>query len=244
MKITPSACALAVACVVFTSVATDLRADPAPAAHRARHAVKAKASGAGAAAKPAAADEPFSFRGIVLGETLDAFRSLEAARAIPAGSVAICETDTVAAALGMRFKTADSLTIACRWGHQEHDAWQASQAVVDGVPAIDHVLRFASPDGQGPLRLYEMSFVIDEATGSDLLNALDKKYGKARLDAGMERTASSATPVYVWENAVSSITLCFLPGTRSATLTYLLKHADAQVRSVERQWQTSSADTG
>jgi hypothetical protein len=243
MKIPQSACALAVACAVFASFAPDLRADPAPAAaQHARHA--SKTAVASARSKPAAPPAPFSFRGIALGETLEAFRTHEAARAVPAESVAICETDVAAASLGMRFKTSDSLTIACRWGHAAHDGWQASQAVVDGVPALDHVLRFASPDGQGPLRLYEMSFVIDEATGADLLQGLGVKYGSPRLDTGWEPSASNAAQVYVWENAVSSITLCFLPATHSATLTYLLKSSDAQLKSVERQWQTSSVDSG
>ncbi|HLX01572.1 MAG TPA: hypothetical protein VKS80_05585 [Trinickia sp.] len=243
MKIPQSACALAAACAVFASVAPVLRAAAAPAAaQHARHASKSAA--AGTRRKPAAVPAPFSFRGIALGETLDAFRAHEAARAVPAGSVAICETDMAAGSLGMRFKTSDSLTIACRWGHAVHDGWQASQAVVDGVPALDHVLRFASPDGQGPLRLYEMSFVIDEATGADLLQGLGMKYGSPRLDTGWEPSASHAAPVYVWENAVSSIMLCFLPATRSATLTYLLKSPDAQLKSVERQWQASSADSG
>jgi hypothetical protein len=51
-------------------------------------------------------------------------------------------------------------------------------------------------------------------------------------------------PTYVWENAVSSITLCFLPGTRNGTLTYLLKGSDAWVKSVVRQWQASGAEAG
>jgi hypothetical protein len=243
MKTPQSVCVLAVACVVFASFAPDLRADPASAAaQHSRHASKTAA--AGARGKPAAAPEPFSFRGIALGETLDAFRTREAARAVPAESVAICETDVAAASLGMRFKTSDSLTIACRWGHAVRDGWQASQAVVDGVPSLDHVLRFASPDGQGPLRLYEMSFVIDEATGADLLHGLGMKYGSPRVDTGWEASASNAAQAYVWENAVSSITLCFLPATRSATLTYLLKRPDAQLKSVERQWQASSTDSG
>ncbi|QCP48031.1 hypothetical protein FAZ95_01820 [Trinickia violacea] len=243
MKIPQSACALAVACVVFASVSPALRADPAPAA--AQHArLASKTAAAGARGKPAAAPAPFSFRGIALGETLEAFRTHEAARAVPVGSVAICETDMAAASLGMRFKTSDSLTIACRWGHAVHDGWEASQAVVDGVPSLDHVLRFASPDGQGPLRLYEMSFVIDEATAADLRQGLGLKYGAPRLDTGWDPSASHAAPVYVWENAVSSITLCFLPATRNATLTYLLKRPDAQLKSVERQWQASNSDSG
>jgi hypothetical protein len=50
--------------------------------------------------------------------------------------------------------------------------------------------------------------------------------------------------VYVWENAVSSITLCFLPSTHNGTLTYLLKDPDAWVKSLVRQWQASSPEAG
>jgi hypothetical protein len=57
-------------------------------------------------------------------------------------------------------------------------------------------------------------------------------------------SSPGALPVYVWENAVSSITLCFLPGTRNGTLTYLLKGSDAWVKSVVRQWQASDAEAG
>jgi hypothetical protein len=43
---------------------------------------------------------------------------------------------------------------------------------------------------------------------------------------------------------VSSITLCLLPATHNATLTYLLKDPDAYMKSVVRQWQASSPDAG
>jgi hypothetical protein len=52
----------------------------------------------------AAAQKPYEFRGLPLGISIDAFRSHEAARATPAGSVAICETDSEAAALGMSLR--------------------------------------------------------------------------------------------------------------------------------------------
>ena len=53
-----------------------------------------------------AAQKPFEFRGLPLGISLDAFRRHEAARATPAGSVAICDTDPEAAALGMSLRNA------------------------------------------------------------------------------------------------------------------------------------------
>jgi hypothetical protein len=112
--------------------------------------------------------------------------------------------------------------------------------VVDGAPAQDHMLRFARVSGQTTFRLYEMSFVIDEGTAADLRHALADRYGAPRATAST--SASNALPVYEWENAVSSITLRFLPATRNATLVYLLKAPDAWVKSVVQQWKTSSVD--
>jgi hypothetical protein len=188
-------------------------------------------------------DAPFAFRGIALGITLDEFRAGSSVRATPLGSVPVCETDVQAGALGMRLKSHDSLTVACRWAHRADNGWAVSQAVVDGAPALEHVLRFARVDGQSALHLYEISFVIDEITAEDLRDALADRYGAPRL-ATQNVSASGAMPTYVWENAVSSITLCFLPGTRNGTLTYLLKGSDAWVKSVVRQWQASGAEAG
>ena len=190
------------------------------------------------------ADAPFEFRGIPLGITLDEFRAGSTVRATPVGSVPVCETDMLADALGMSMKTSESLTVACRWAHRSADRWQVSQAVVDGAPAQDHVLRFARVAGQSALRLYEISFVIDEVTAGDLRDALADRYGMPRLVTKNTSAAGSVVPMYVWENAVSSITLCFLPSTHNGTLTYLLKDPDAWVKSLVRQWQASSPEAG
>ncbi|MFM0719253.1 hypothetical protein PQQ73_23275 [Paraburkholderia strydomiana] len=188
-------------------------------------------------------DAPFAFRGVALGITLDEFRAGSTVRATPIGSVPVCETDVQAGTLGMRLKSRESLMVACRWAHRVDDRWAMSQAVVDGAPALEHVLRFARTDAQSALRLYEISFVIDELTAEDLRDALEDRYGPPRL-ATQNVAASGAMPTYVWENAVSSITLCFLPGSRNGTLTYLLKGSDAWVKSVVRQWQASGAEAG
>ena len=193
-------------------------------------------------------DEPFAFRGIPLGITLDSFRVNQPVRATPLGSVPVCETDVMAGAVGMGLKTDSSLTVACRWAHRTDEGWQLSRAVVDGAPAQDHVLRFARAAGDTSFRLYEISFVVDELTANDLRAALADRYGAPRMPAraasAEAASAGAAMPVYVWENAVSSITLCFLPGTRNGTLTYLLKDPAAWVKSVARQWQASSPDAG
>ncbi|RFU44024.1 hypothetical protein D0B32_30505 [Paraburkholderia sp. DHOC27] len=190
------------------------------------------------------ADTPFAFRGIALGITLDEFRAGSTVRATPVGSVPVCETDMLAGALGMNLKTSESLTVACRWAHRTAERWAVSQAVVDGALAQDHVLRFARGDAQSALRLYEMSFVVDEPTAGDLRNALAAHYGPPRLATRNLSADNSPVPVYVWENAVSSITLCFLPASHNGTLTYLLKDPDAFVKSLVRQWQASTADAG
>jgi hypothetical protein len=203
------------------------------------------------APKRSAADEhkhpvnaPFAFRGIPLGITLDEFRAGSTVRATPVGSVPVCETDVLAGSLGMSLKTNESLTVACRWAHRSADGWELSQAVVDGVPAQDHVLRFARVDGQTALRLYEISFVVDEATAGDLRQALAGRYGPPQLMTKSTSAGDGTVPTYVWENAVSSITLCFLPATHNGTLTYLLKDPDAWVKALVRQWQASSAEAG
>lgn len=189
-------------------------------------------------------DTPFAFRGIPLGITLDEFQAGATVRATPIDSVPVCETDVIAGSLGMSLKTRESLTVACRWAHQQANGWAISRAVVDGAPAQDHMLRFARVSGQTTFRLYEMSFVIDEGTAADLRHALADRYGapRAGTHVSASTSASSALPVYEWENAVSSITLRFLPATRNATLVYLLKAPDAWVKSVVQQWKTSSVD--
>src|SRR6266702_3274177 len=186
------ACALALLGGMFS-----LTAQAQPVAREAS-AASAASREPSAEARRRSQDAPFAFRGIALGITLDEFRSGSTVRAAPVGSVPVCETDVQAGALGMRLKSRESLTVACRWAHRADDGWAVSQAVVDGAP--DLVTHNVS--------------------------------------------ASSTMPVYVWENAVSSITLCFLPGSRNGTLTYLLKGSDAWVKSVVRQWQASGAEAG
>jgi hypothetical protein len=196
------------------------------------------------AAKKHIADKPFAFRGIPLGITLDEFRAVSRVRATPPGSVPVCETDNVAGSLGMRLKTSESLTIACQWAHRVADGWEVSRAVVDGAPADEHVLRFVRVDGRSAFRLYEISFVIGEITADDLRDAFEDRYGAPRTATQVASTTAGALPVYIWENDVSSITLCLLPATHNATLTYLLKDPDAYMKNVVRQWQASSPDAG
>jgi hypothetical protein len=195
-------------------------------------------------ARRRAREAPFAFRGIPLGMTLDAFQTGSTVRATPVDSVPVCETDVTAGLLGMSLKTRESLTVACRWAHHRESGWTVSQAVVDGVPAQDHMLRFARLSGETALRLYEISFVIDEATADDLRHALADRYGAPRAAPHASSSTSSTIPVYEWENAVSSITLRFLPATRNATLVYLLKEPDAWVKSVVQQWRASLPDAG
>jgi hypothetical protein len=119
-----------------------------------------------------------------------------------------------------------------------------SRAVVDGALADEHVLRFVRVDGQSAFRLYEISFVIDAITADDLRDAFEDRYGAPRTSTQVASPTAGTLPVYVWENDVSSITLCLLPATHNATLTYLLKDPDAYMKSVVRQWQTSGSDAG
>ncbi|NML33783.1 hypothetical protein [Paraburkholderia antibiotica] len=221
-------------------VALSTQAQPVARETKAANAASNSASANFARRSP---DAPFAFRGVALGTTIDEFRASSTVRATPLGSVPICETDVQAGALGMRLKSRDSLSVACRWAHRDDERWALSQAVVDGAPALEHVLRFARIDGQGALRLYEMSFVIDELTAEDLRDALEERYGPPHL-ATRNAASPGAMPMYVWENAASSITLCFLPGSRNGTLTYLLKGSDAWMKAVVRQWQASGTDAG
>ncbi|NPT43156.1 hypothetical protein GNZ12_17940 [Paraburkholderia sp. 1N] len=232
-----------IACVLALLAGMVPMAAQAQSVERGANAPSAASKGGSTEARRRSQDTPFAFRGIALGITLDEFRAGSTVRATPLGSVPFCETDVQAGALGMRLKSPESLTVACRWAHRADDGWAVSQAVVDGAPAQEHVLRFARVDGQSALRLYEISFVIDEITAEDLRDALADRYGPPRL-VTQSASSSGAMPVYVWENAVSSITLCFLPGTRNGTLTYLLKGSDAWVKSVVRQWQASGAEAG
>ena len=164
--------------------------------------------------KKRSADKPFAFRGIPLGITLDEFRAVSRVRATPLGSVPVCETDNVAGSLGMRLKTSQSLTIACQWAHRAADGWEVARAVVDGAPAAEHVLRLVRVDGQSAFRLYEISFVIDEITADDLRDAFEDRYGAPRASTQVASPTVGTLPVYIWENDVSSITLCLLPAPR------------------------------
>ncbi len=206
------------------------------------HARRAKAS-AVHIEKAAQQLKPFAFRGIALGITLDEFRAGAMVRATPPGSVSVCETDVAAGALGMELHSDQSVTVACRWAHRTADGWRRSQAVVDGALARDHVLRFARTAGQREYRLYEMSFVVDEAVARDLREALAQRYGPPHMATEAAADPSrGAAPIYVWSNELSSITLCYLPASHDATLTYLLNDPDAWLKSVARRWLDDSAD--
>ncbi|WP_250455869.1 hypothetical protein [Caballeronia sp. ATUFL_M2_KS44] len=185
---------------------------------------------------PAHADKPYAFRGLPLGVTLDDFRSHEHARALPAGSVAVCTTDPEANSLGMELSGADSVSIACKWAHRTEEGWRPSQAVVDCAPSYDHVLRFAAMPGESEPRLYRMSFVFDARLASDFADALASKYGASRLKREHGYTRR------VWENAASSITLEANEGAASARVIYRLKDHEAWLARLTEQWR-AAADT-
>ncbi|WP_322042315.1 hypothetical protein [Paraburkholderia sp. J67] len=183
-------------------------------------------------------DTPFAFRGISLGITLTALREANMVRATPHESTLICETDVTGGSIGMMLKSDGSPTIACRWAHRTSNGWAPSLAVVAGAPAIDHVLRFAHDAPGEPLRLYEMSFVVDSMTAFDLRDLLAARYGKPHM------RGNSDVPLLEWDNASSTITICVLPDGGRATLTYLLKPSSPRPKGFERALKVSQFDEG
>lgn len=185
---------------------------------------------------PAAAhaQQPFDFRGLRLGVPLDVFRREEPARATPPRSVALCDTDVESAALGMVLRDPHSLTISCKWAHRGEAGWQASQAVVDGAPARDHVLRFAAMPGDPAPRLYRMSFVIDARMADDFGAALSSRFGAGRVvRANGYRTRH-------WENATSSITLEANGASATARVIYRLKAYETWLRETDDKWRLAA----
>ncbi|HEV3430471.1 MAG TPA: hypothetical protein VG320_21550 [Paraburkholderia sp.] len=183
-------------------------------------------------------DTPFSFRGISLGITLNALREANMIRATPHESTLVCETDVAGGDIGMMLKSYASPTIACRWAHRTSNGWSPSLAVVAGAPAVDHVLRFAHDAPGEPLRLYEMSFVVDSMTAFDLRDLFAARYGKPSM------RGTTDVPLLVWDNASSTITICVLPDGGHATLTYLLKPPSPRPKGFERALKVSQFDEG
>lgn len=208
---------------------------PAPPAKKRRPASVASAT---RARIPAPDDSPFAFRGIALGAPLSALRQTDMVRATPHESELLCETDIAGSDIGMMAKSYTSLTVACRWAHHTAQGWTPSRAVVDGVPAVDHILRFAHASAGDPLRLYEMSFVVDSTTAFDLRDLLASRYGAPRV------LGAPSLPLLVWENASSTITICLLPDSQRATLTYLLKAATLRTKGSEKTLKLSQFDEG
>ncbi|RQH04668.1 hypothetical protein [Paraburkholderia dinghuensis] len=184
------------------------------------------------------ADTPFAFRGIPLGITLTALREANMVRATPHESELLCETDVAGGDIGMTIKSETSLTVACRWAHRTAQGWAPSRAVVDATPAADHVLRFAHASAGDPLRLYEMSFMVDDETAVDLRNMLAVHYGPPRV------LGTPSLPLLVWDNAASTITICMQSESHSATLTYLLKPAGPRAKGTQRSLKISEFDAG
>ncbi|WP_321878306.1 hypothetical protein [Paraburkholderia bannensis] len=183
-------------------------------------------------------DTPFSFRGISLGITLTALREANMIRATPHESTLVCETDVAGGDIGMMLKSYASPNVACRWAHRTSNGWTPSLAVVAGAPALDHVLRFAHDAPGEPLRLYEMSFVVDSMTAFDLRDLLAARYGKPHM------RGTADVPLLVWDNAASTITICVLPDGGRATLTYLLKPPSPRPKGLERALKVSQFDEG
>ncbi|POR52289.1 hypothetical protein B0G62_105257 [Paraburkholderia eburnea] len=204
-------------------------ASPAPAQHRAT---------AARTRTTVQNDTPFSFRGISLGITLSALREANMIRATPHESTLVCETDVAGGDIGMMLKSYASPTIACRWAHRTSNGWAPSLAVVAGAPAVDHVLRFAHDAPSDPLRLNEMSFVVDNMTAFDLRDLFAARYGKPHMRGTQD------VPLLVWDNASSTITICVLPDGGRATLTYLLKPPSPRPKGFERALKVSQFDEG
>lgn len=183
-------------------------------------------------------DAPFAFRGIPLGITLAALRDTAAVRATPHESSLVCETDVAGGDIGMALKSEASLTVACRWAHRTAHGWAPSRAVVAGAPASDHILRFSRESAADPLRLYEMSFVVDDTTAFDLRNVVTAHYGAPRV------LGDPSLPRLEWDNAASTITICLLPASGKATLTYWLKPVTARTKSAGAPLKISQFDEG
>jgi len=241
--VAPKAPAPAVTTAAVNAASAVTTANAATAASTARPAgpaAKKRRPAPGAPApRPAPPDDsPFAFRGIPLGTALSALRQTDMVRATPHESELICETDVAGSDIGMMVKSYASLTVACRWAHHTEQGWAPSLAVVDGVPAADHILRFAHNSAGEPLRLYEMSFVLDTTTAYDLRNLLASRYGAPHV------LGAPSLPLLVWENASSTITICLLPDSRRATLTYLLKPTPVRTKSGEKPLKLSQFDEG
>jgi hypothetical protein len=183
----------------------------------------------------AVAGKPFAFRGVPLGISIDEFRSEGYVRAVPLGSVTVCETDAQAASLGMVMRDPHSVSIACKWAHRTDSGWHTSQAVVDGAPSRDHVLRFAAMPGDDAPRLYRMSFVIDASLVGDFTDALSSRYGRSRVrhEHGFMRR--------IWENDTSSITLEAMGTASTARVIYRLKDHEAWLAHLADQWRVADA---
>jgi hypothetical protein len=185
---------------------------------------------------PAHAQKPYAFLGLALGTSLDDFRRHEAARALPANSIALCSTDAEAASLGMELSDAQSVSIACKWAHRTQEGWRASQALVDCAPSIDHVLRFTAMPGDTAPRLYRMSFVFDARLAADFADALKLRYGASRLRREHGYTSR------IWENATSTITLEANEGATTARVIYRLKDHEAWLTQLAEQWRAAAND--
>jgi hypothetical protein len=180
------------------------------------------------------AQKPFDFRGLPLGISLESFRRDEPARATPPGSVAMCDTDVESASLGMVLRDASSLSIECKWAHRTEAGWRVSQAVVDGAPSRDHVMRFLAMPGDASPRLYRMSFVIDARVADDFSDGLTSRFGASRVERanGYQRRT--------WENATSSITLEANGAAASARVIYRLKDHEAWLREMTDKWRLAA----
>jgi hypothetical protein len=181
------------------------------------------------------AQKPYEFRGIPLGMPLDEFRDAGHVRAIPIGSEPVCETDAEAVSVGMQWRGPASVSIACKWAHRTETGWRASQAVVDGAPSRDHILRFAAMPGESQPRLYRMSFVIDATLAADFTDALSSRYGKSliRREHGYTRR--------IWENDTSSITLEANGAAATARVIYRLKDHEAWLAQLADQWRVADS---
>jgi len=232
------------ACVSVAQAEPTIPAQPVEASAAVHQVDVSKKAAEHVTARTAQRERPFDFRGIPLGITLDAFLASRISRASPSNSTPLCDTDVAAADIGLDLKSEQSLTVACRWAHRVGAGWQASRAVVAGSLAQEHVLRFVKLPGQSTFHLYEISLVVDDITANDLRDGLTSRFGAPNTAAPVAASSSSAMRVYTWENAVSTVTLCFLPQSHNGTLTYVLKAPDMWLKSMVKQWQDAGTGTG
>lgn len=167
--------------------------------------------------------EPFDFRGVRLGTTLDDFKHADTIKLTGALSEPVCHEAPIT-----EQATGESPTeTICRFVTRDGGSPQPSALLVAGGVAVGYDFRFYALPGTGTPRLYRINLTTKSAETLAVIDGLVARFGAATSQQTVQRLTNVGRTVedrsFIWENKPSLIQVYMFGNLPGGSIRYELK---------------------